>query len=409
MIPIIKELVSIFELDKDGKNGLNDDRMMQNIQNLYRAESLSSKTKSNIKEYPLIISDNIDPKVISNIRSYLSDMLRMFCLAATSIESDLDPSVNSAIRFKIDSIFSTESDVPDTGDNKKKTLIVNVDDYKNAENEKSSGDKQLKNSNTNRKNSSSHNKTDKDEDRKRDDKTDSDSDNIKYSITVPDKKNKEDYAEVRLNFSYKNFTYQITVIILVNVHPVNSDEMKTVLSSYSNNAVEKNIILNYIKYTTGEINLLKDYLIEYDKITKKRQLKEKLGRTLFYNIFEKKNKNKVWNFINLIKNALNIKTKDRYFLPTSFLAFTTSEIKEALGYSYSDLIANKDDILKNLCKEMYLLGIVIYDDVKDVYITYFDGFDTVNVLTERDIKQGDKSGDNKEKKLLDILLSLARR
>lgn len=151
-------------------------------------------------------------------------------------------------------------------------------------------------------------------------------------------------------------TYDINVGIKATVHMVTTDEF---VSNMVDACEYKGKLFRFIRWTTGEISFLRDFVLNMD-------------------LFEKETKNRAYgnsNWWEALKrrgrDAKMSKIESRRLLPNATLVFSRTEvdyIKANYGY---DLLSTK--IAKRLMEEYFLLGYVVLDTSSEIATILYDG------------------------------------
>ena len=154
----------------------------------------------------------------------------------------------------------------------------------------------------------------------------------------------------------ENIKYDITIGIKCTIHAVKSAE-------YISNLVDaceyKGTLFRFIKWTSGEIGFLRDFVLRMD-------------------LFEKETKNRVmsnsgwWEALKKrARSAKMSKVGDRRLLPNATFIFSKEEadsIKANFGY---DLLSPA--VARSLMKEYFLLGYIVVDASDETVRVMYDG------------------------------------
>lgn len=183
--------------------------------------------------------------------------------------------------------------------------------------------------------------------------------------------------------SRRPIEYEITIGIKATLHVVPSAE-------YISNLVDaceyKGTLFRFIKWTTGEIDFIRDFVLRLD-------------------IFERETRNREnsssgwWDALKKRARAAKIsRVNANRLLPNATFVFTRAEvdyIKSNFGY---DLLSTK--IATQLMKEYFLLGYVVVDSSSEVVQIMYDGQKKFQTLTFRALE---RENDNKERAFKDML------
>ena len=180
--------------------------------------------------------------------------------------------------------------------------------------------------------------------------------------------------------------YNIIIGIKATLHLAKSAEYVTNLVD----ACEyKGTLFRFIKWTTGEISFLRDYVLRMDEFSK-----ETTGRVT--------NNSHWWEALKRrARDAKMSKVKTNRLLPNASFVFTVDEveyIKANFGY---DLLSSK--MAKQLMKEYFLLGYVVLDMANEVAHIMYDGQKDFQLMTFRNLE---RESVNSERQFKDALKSL---
>ena len=154
----------------------------------------------------------------------------------------------------------------------------------------------------------------------------------------------------------ENIRYNITIGIKCTLHLVKSAE-------YISNLVDaceyKGTLFRFIRWTSGEISFLRDFVLRMD-------------------LFEKETKNRVmsnsgwWEALKKrARNAKMSKIGNNRLLPNATFVFSRSEVDNIkANYGY-DLLS--PSVAKSLMKEYFLLGYVVVDASDETVRVMYDG------------------------------------
>lgn len=182
--------------------------------------------------------------------------------------------------------------------------------------------------------------------------------------------------------------YNIIIGVKATLHLAKSQE-------YITNLVDaceyKGNLFRFIKWTTGEISFLKDYVLRMDEFSKE------ISGTVT-------NQSHWWEALKRrSREAKMSKVKTNRLLPNATFVFTMDEaefIKANFGY---DLL-NKT-VAKRLMKEYFLLGYVVLDMPNEVAHILYDGQKDFQLMT---FKNMEREGANAERQFKEILRATKR-
>ena len=166
-------------------------------------------------------------------------------------------------------------------------------------------------------------------------------------------------------------------------------------SEYITNLVDaceyKGNLFRFIKWSSGEISFLKDYVLRMDEFSK-----EAKGRVT--------NQSHWWEALKRRGREAKIsKVKTNRLLPNASFVFTTEEveyIKANFGYDLLNV-----SVAKRLMKEYFLLGYVVLDMANEVANILYDGQKNFQMMT---FKNMEREGANAERQFKEILRATRR-
>lgn len=143
------------------------------------------------------------------------------------------------------------------------------------------------------------------------------------------------------------------------VHPVSADE---IIKNLSKGLKEKNTFFNFIRWTTGEIKFLKDFILNIDGIKEDVLDKSSKGSQWWSALKRRKNVAK-------FKAALMMK---KQILPNATIVVSTEEVSYLKNEHGIDLFNPR--VVKELMEYYFLLGFVILDPSTELAYFIFDGY-----------------------------------
>jgi len=158
----------------------------------------------------------------------------------------------------------------------------------------------------------------------------------------------------------KEFVQYIDIIIGIKtvIHPIDSDDMIENIVRALNN---KNLAFKFLKWTTGEISLIKDMILNISDI-KADATAVSRGKTPFFGTL-KRLKGKKIGVSNL--------TVPHMLVPNSTLVITSEEVDYIKDNFAIDL---KDDrVASRLIDTLFLMGLIIIDDPAGTMYAMYDG------------------------------------
>lgn len=166
------------------------------------------------------------------------------------------------------------------------------------------------------------------------------------------------------------------------MHPVQGDEM---VSNLLNGFKSSNKFFNVLRWTTGEIALVKDLLLNIDGIKDEVVKKHSGGSHWWSTLKRRKSASRIKSFISG-KNKI---------LPNASIVCSMEEVVELKETYGLDLMASKN--LRKLMDEFFLLGFVIVDNSQELCYFIFDGETDLQAISFKGLeKENDSKNDFKE-------------
>ncbi len=166
---------------------------------------------------------------------------------------------------------------------------------------------------------------------------------------------------VRVNFKHGDNVVPVDFIVGIKtvVHAVSSND---IIKNLSKGLQEKNTFFNFIRWTTGEIKFLKDFILNVDGIKDDVLSKSDKG-------------SKWWSALKRRKNLAKFRATmmmKKQILPNATIIVSTEEVsylKNEHGIDLFDV-----NTVKELMSYYFLLGFVILDPSTELSYFLFDGY-----------------------------------
>lgn len=166
------------------------------------------------------------------------------------------------------------------------------------------------------------------------------------------------------------------------MHPVQGDEM---VSNLLNGFKSGNKFFNFLRWTSGEITLIKDLILNIDGI-KDDVVKKHSGGSHWWTTLKRRKS------ASRLKSFLSGKNK---ILPNASIVCSMEEVIELKETYGLDLMASKN--LRKLMDEFFLLGFVIVDNSQELCYFIFDGETDLQAVSFKGLeKENDSKNDFKE-------------
>lgn len=194
---------------------------------------------------------------------------------------------------------------------------------------------------------------------------------IRLEVTRSSKKNSEPIR------------YHVNIGIKATLHMVTSNE-------YISNLVDaceyKGTLFRFIRWTTGEINFMRDFVLRMDLFAK--ETKNAVNSTSHW-----------WN--SLKKRARNAKisrVSDKRLLPNATFVISSAEVEFIKSNFGFDLM--NDKLVGRIMKEYFLLGMIVVDTASEICHIRYDGQERYQLLT---FKALEREGGNAERQFKEML------
>lgn len=169
--------------------------------------------------------------------------------------------------------------------------------------------------------------------------------------------------DIKVNHQSGMYNEQILVGVKAIAHLVESEEM---IYNLANTAKGKKSFFRFIQWTTGEIQFLRDYIMDLDRM--KRMALDTRKSHWFRSLYKRrKDKN-----LEHIRKALGFKAKGSNPLPTSTVVLTMDEVEYIMSNYNIDLLNDKKAV-RSILDQYLLLGFVILDSASELGYFMFDG------------------------------------
>ncbi|WPH64283.1 hypothetical protein [Staphylococcus phage vB_StaM_PB50] len=180
------------------------------------------------------------------------------------------------------------------------------------------------------------------------------------------------------------------------VHPVKTEDVVFYLSDKSR---KSNLVTKLVKFTTGELRLFRDLLLDTER-TKKIARDSKKGRT-----------GAIWNKLNSIytvdRAGSITRSKSGNYIPTTALMISIDETQEVKRKTGVDLLNDRRAVDK-VYKEFFLLEFIVIDEARELVYKYLPEhrkFEIIkqNKLGALKVSSDSKKGDIDSKDLAKLL------
>ena len=161
-------------------------------------------------------------------------------------------------------------------------------------------------------------------------------------------------------------------------------------NEYISNLVDaceyKGTLFRFIRWTTGEINFMRDFVLRMDLFAK--ETKNAVNSTSHW-----------WN--SLKKRARNAKisrVSDKRLLPNATFVISSAEVEFIKSNFGFDLM--NDKLVGRIMKEYFLLGMIVVDTASEICHIRYDGQERYQLLT---FKALEREGGNAERQFKEML------
>lgn len=165
----------------------------------------------------------------------------------------------------------------------------------------------------------------------------------------------------------KEFVQYIDFIVGIKatVHVVKSKE---IVSNIGNVLKNRNVVFNFIRWTTGEISFVKDFLLHLDDVKADTSYRSR-GSSPWFPTLKRLKERKVelsgFNARKLVPNATLVLT-----------SFEVDDIKNEFGFDVKDMF-----FAKKIIKELFLLAFIIIDEGSETIDILYEGSDYFETYT----------------------------
>src|SRR5699024_8319833 len=154
------------------------------------------------------------------------------------------------------------------------------------------------------------------------------------------------------------------------VHVVKTEDIIFYLSDKTRGS---NLVTKLVKFTTGELRLVRDLLLDADKVKKITQDSKK-GRS-----------GAIWNKLNSLytvnKAAGIAKSAKANYIPTTALMVTIDEVQEVKRKTGVDLLSDRR-AAKKIYNEFFLLDFIVLDQTRELVYKYLPDHNKFGVIKE---------------------------
>ena len=184
---------------------------------------------------------------------------------------------------------------------------------------------------------------------------------------------------------------EFVVGVKAMIHPVDSQDM---IQHVVEALKERGKLFKFIRWTTGELSLLKDLIFNIDQ-AKKDVTEIKAGTASTW-----------WRALKNIKASRRFHkwTRTDPVLPNATLVMSMEEV-DYIKANYSFDIMD-DDVAEKLIESFSLLQFVVVDHASDVCYFYADGDDRYNVVTYKGLERENGNADKQFKEILSAVNKL---
>lgn len=172
------------------------------------------------------------------------------------------------------------------------------------------------------------------------------------------------------------------------MHPIKSDEM---IKNLVNGSKSNNKFFDFIRWTTGEINFLKDFLLNINEI-KDDVINRSSGSSPWW-ITLKRRKS-----LSTIRNALGL---TKQILPNATIVISAEEAEYIKINHGFDLMS--EQFVDKLMKTFFLLGFVIVDNSTQIAHFLFDGQQSFQSITFKSLERENTNKANDFKEMLKLV------
>ena len=190
----------------------------------------------------------------------------------------------------------------------------------------------------------------------------------------------------------KEFVQFVDFIVGVKavLHPITSEEA---ITNNSRALQNKNLVFKFLRWTTGEISLVKDLILNLNEI-KADAVDRNNGKTPFFNTL-KRMKNKKLGVTNF--------TVLHAILPNSTLVITNYEASYLLNNLAIDV--KNEKIAKKLMDYMFLMAFVVIDEGSETVSILYDGDDAYQTYSLETLERDNNARSNKLSKEIGRMIS----
>ena len=190
-------------------------------------------------------------------------------------------------------------------------------------------------------------------------------------------------VEKRLKGQVTPIVYNVTVGIKTTLHPVSSKEF---ISNLVDACEYKGTLFRFIKWTTGEIGFIRDFVLRMDQFSKETARRANKDSSW-------------WNALrNRARQAKISKVQSNRLLPNATLVFSKDEadyIKANYGY---DLLSF--NLASRIMKEYFLLGYIILDSSTETAYILYDGQTKFQATSFKALERENSNAERQFKEIL---------
>jgi uncharacterized membrane protein YgcG len=217
---------------------------------------------------------------------------------------------------------------------------------------------------------------------------------LKDTLLDNDVKKSNELVPTMLGFRvhFKNGENVVPLDFIIGIktvaHPVSADE---IIKNLSKGLKEKNTFFNFIRWTTGEIKFLKDFILNIDGI--KDDVLEKSGKGSQWWLALKRRKN-----IAKFRATLMMK---KQILPNATIVVSTEEVTYLKNEYGVDLFNPRT--VKELMDYYFLLGFVILDPSTELAYFMFDGYSGYQTFSYEALERENQNTAKELKNIMTVL------
>jgi len=180
----------------------------------------------------------------------------------------------------------------------------------------------------------------------------------------------------------KEFVQYVDFVVGVKtvLHPVSSADMiENITRAFKN----RSLLFKFIRWTTGEISLVKDILLNIDDM-KDDALNKQNGKSPFFSTLKRLKKKKI---------GLRNLTVPHAVIPNATLVITAYEA-DYLERNYA-INVRKESVAKKLIETMFLMSFIVLDEATNSISVLYDGDDAYQTYSMETLERDNDLNSNK--------------